>query len=67
VTIDNNILAGGSYALDVENTGHGSVTNVALTNNHLGSGLYGISDFNGASPSLSGNVNDAYTILPTLK
>jgi hypothetical protein len=65
VTIDNNILAGGNYAIYAVDQGNGSPTNISITNNHFGLAQYGNYDYSG-TPMISGNVNDAATILSPL-
>ena len=74
VQIDNNLLIGGGYTVylnEVANgqAGGGAVTNVTFTNNHLGSGTYGTLDLRtelGDQPTISGNVNDGYTLEQSL-
>jgi hypothetical protein len=39
---------------------------VSFTNNHIGAGQYGATDFNKASPTYTGNVNDGAALVATL-
>jgi hypothetical protein len=38
------------------------VSNVSITNNHMGTGIYGITDFMKSSPVYTGNLNDGATL-----
>jgi Ca2+-binding RTX toxin-like protein len=68
ITVDNNLLVGGGYTIyvDAQFTG-GSITGVLITNNHMGTGSYGITNFNRASPVYTGNVNDGWSIADDLE
>ena len=69
VTLNDNILVGGSYPIYVINSGQGAPTNVSITDNHLpgeGSADGGDFDFSGSTPTTSGNVDDASSILQEL-
>jgi Bacterial Ig-like domain/FG-GAP-like repeat len=67
ITVDNNLLVGGGYTIYVDAQFNSSpITGVAITNNHMGSGQWGITNFNGTSPVYTGNVNDGWDILQTL-
>jgi len=65
VTIDNNYLVGGGYAVYINEVakgqaGGGRVTNVTVTNNRIGAGSWGVFDLRselGLVPILSGNIN----------
>ena len=64
VTMNNNILVGGDYTIYVDGSaGGGAVSNISITNNHLGAGIYGYTDFAGSSPVFTGNVNDGATLV----
>ncbi len=67
VTVDNNLLVGGGYTIYVDGQfGGGSITDVRITNNHMGSGGFGVTNFNKTSPVYTGNVNDGSSIVPLL-
>ena len=64
VTMNNNILVGGDYTIYVDGSaGGGAVSNISITNNHLGTGIYGYTDFAGSSPVFTGNVDDGATLV----
>ncbi|SFO57499.1 hypothetical protein SAMN05216330_103701 [Bradyrhizobium sp. Ghvi] len=67
VSVDNNLLVGGGFTVysDAQFNG-GSITGVSFTNNHMGSGYWGVTDFNLSSPTYTGNVNDGATLAATL-
>ena len=67
VSVDNNLLVGGGFTVysDAQFNG-GSITGVSFTNNHMGSGYWGVTDFNLSSPIYTGNVNDGATLTATL-
>jgi hypothetical protein len=67
ISVDNNLLSGGGYTVytDAQFTG-GSISGVSFTNNHIGAGQYGTTDFNKASPTFTGNVNDGAALVATL-
>ncbi|WP_141937364.1 Ig-like domain-containing protein [Bradyrhizobium sp. UNPA324] len=67
VSVDNNLLVGGGFTVysDAQFNG-GSITGVSFTNNHMGSGYWGVTDFNLNSPTYTGNVNDGGTLAATL-
>jgi hypothetical protein len=63
ITVNNNLLVGGGYTIYVD--GHfnsNPISGVTITNNHMGSGGFGITNFNGTSPTYTGNVNDGSTL-----
>ena len=63
ITVNNNILVGGDYTIYVDGSASSApVTNVSITNNHMGTGIYGITDFSKSSPVYTGNVNDGATL-----
>ena len=67
ISVDNNLLVGGGFT--VYDDGHfnsNPITGVSFTNNHMGSGGYGITDFNGTKPTYTGNVNDGAALAATL-
>jgi len=75
VTVNNNLLVGGGYTVYlVSNTqsnggggAGGPVSNVSYTNNHLGSGYWGTTAFEGPyNPVYTGNVNDGATLAAAL-
>ncbi|MEH2479024.1 uncharacterized protein YukE [Nitrobacteraceae bacterium AZCC 2146] len=63
ISVDNNLLVGGGYTIysDAQFTG-GSITGVSITNNHVGGGAWGATDFNLNSPIYTGNVNDGASL-----
>ena len=59
VQVDNNLLVGGGYTIYVDGQfGSSSITGVSITNNHMGAGRWGITNFNKTSPIYKGNIND---------
>lgn len=67
ISADNNLLVGGGFTVysDAQFSG-GSITGVSFTNNHMGSGYWGATDFNLNSPTYTGNVNDGATLASAL-
>lgn len=67
ITVDNNLLFGGGYTVysDAQFSG-GSITGVSITNNHIGGGYWGPTDFNNSSPTYTGNINDGATLISAL-
>ena len=70
VTVNNNILVGGDYTVYMDASGDGGpgtgtpVTNVSFTNNHMGTGIYGYTDFiHWTNPVYTGNINDGQTLI----
>ncbi len=67
IVVDNNLLVGGDYTIYATGVNvRGSVTDIQITNNHLGKGTYGYTIFEQAGVTASGNVNDGYTLLAQL-
>jgi hypothetical protein len=67
VTINNNLLVGGDYTVyDDDHFNSNPSTNVSITNNHLGTGLFEYTDSNGTSPVFMGNVDDGTALVQTL-
>ena len=69
ITVDNNILVGGGYTIysDAQFSG-GSISGVSITNNHIGGGYWGDTNFNKSNPVYTGNVQDGLALsqnLPT--
>ena len=63
ITVNNNVLVGGDYTIYVDGSASSApVSNVSITNNHMGAGIYGITDFMKSSPVYTGNVNDGATL-----
>ena len=59
IKVDNNLLVGGGYTIYVDGQfGSSSITGVSITNNHMGAGRWGITNFNKTSPIYKGNIND---------
>ncbi|WP_253706016.1 Ig-like domain-containing protein [Bradyrhizobium sp. WD16] len=67
ISVDGNLLVGGGYTAytDAGFSG-GSVSGVSFTNNHMVTGAFGVTDFNQASPTYSGNVNDGAMLVSAL-
>ena len=67
ITVNNNVLVGGDYTIYVDGSASSApVSNVSITNNHMGAGIYGITDFMKSSPVYTGNVNDGATLAAAL-
>lgn len=74
VTITNNLLVGGDYTVYVDGSkGSAPVTNVNISNNHLGAGIYGEWYLDSGTlgsanyqVTTSGNVNDGTALAATL-
>jgi hypothetical protein len=67
ITVDNNLLVGGGYTIYVDGQFNGgSITGVSITDNHMGRGHWGITNFNRTSPVYTGNVNDGVSIAASL-
>lgn len=67
ITVDTNLLVGGGYTIYVD--GHfnnNPITGVSITNNHMGTGSGGITDFNGTSPTYTGNAEDGAALAAAL-
>lgn len=59
IVVDNNYLSGGDFTVYLDRQFNSNpATNISITNNKLGSGIYGYFDFNKSSPNVSGNVDD---------
>ncbi len=68
VVVDNNILVGGGYTIYVDAQFNSSpITGVVITNNRMGSGGFGIVNFNRTRPVYTGNTNDGATLARGLK
>jgi hypothetical protein len=68
VTVDNNLLAGGSFTIYSDAKFNSNpITGVSITNNHIASGQYGPILFRGNSPNFTGNAYDGAVLLRTLK
>jgi Ca2+-binding RTX toxin-like protein len=67
ISVDNNVLVGGGYTVyaDGQFSG-GSISGVSFTNNHLGGGQWGDTDFNNTNPTYTGNVDDGLSIVNNL-
>ena len=64
ITVTNNLIEGGGFS--IYDDGHfnaNAITGISITNNHLGGAAYGDTDFNGTTPTYTGNVDDAATLL----
>ena len=67
IKVNNNVLVGGDYTIYVDGSASSApVSNVSITNNHMGAGIYGITDFMKSSPVYTGNVNDGATLASAL-
>jgi ribosomal protein L6P/L9E len=59
VTINHNLLSGGDFTVYVDGHFNSSpMTNVSVTNNVMGVGTYGYTDFNQTNPTFHGNIDD---------
>ena len=67
ITVDDNILVGGGFTIYVDaQFNNNPITGVSITDNHMKSGSYGITNFNKSNPVYSGNVNDGASLLAIL-
>ncbi len=67
IKVDDNLLVGGGYTVyDDAHFNSSTISGVSFTNNHMGAGQYGITDFNGTNPTYTGNVNDGKALAATL-
>ncbi len=67
IKVDNNLLYGGGYTIyDDAQFNSNPITGVSITNNHMGGGYWGATDFNGTNPTYTGNVNDGAALVATL-
>jgi hypothetical protein len=67
IIVDDNILVGGGYTIYVDGQFNTNpISGVLITNNHMGSGYWGITDFNRTAPIYAGNVNDGASLAQTL-
>jgi large repetitive protein len=68
VTVDNNLLAGGSFTIYSDAKFNSNpIAGVSITNNHIASGQYGPTLFRGNSPTYTGNAYDGAVLLRALK
>lgn len=71
ITVDNNLLVGGGYTIYVDGQFKGGpISGVSITNNRMGKGFYGTTNFNKTSPVYTGNLDDGASIasnLPTTR
>ena len=67
ILVTDNLLVGGGYTIysDGQFTG-GAMTGIQITNNHVGGGYWGDLNSNSTSPTYTGNIKDATTIVDTL-
>src|SRR6202000_2775082 len=67
ISVDNNLLVGGGFTVyDAQQFSGGTISGVSFTNNHMGAGQYGITDFTVTNPTYTGNVNDGAALAATL-
>jgi hypothetical protein len=67
IKVDSNVLVGGGYTVySADQFTGGSISDVSFTNNHMGSGQWGVTDFVGNSPTYTGNVDDGATVVQNL-
>ena len=67
ILVENNVLVGGGYTVYCDaQFNNEPITNVRFINNHMGTGGFGITNFNGTNPVYTGNVNDGAAIAQTL-
>lgn len=68
IVVDNNLLVGGGYTIYVDaQFNNNPITGVVITNNRMGSGGFGIVNFNRTKPVYTGNVNDGAILARGLK
>jgi hypothetical protein len=67
IQVSNNLLVGGGYTVysDARATS-APITGVSFTNNHIGGGQFGPTDFENNNPTYTGNVNDGVALAATL-
>ena len=59
IIVNNNRLVGGGYTVyDSAQFNSNPIAGVSITNNRLGKGQWGYTDFNGTSPPFTGNADD---------
>ncbi len=64
VVVTDNLLVGGGYTIYVDGQFNNyPITNVSITNNHMGTGGFGITNFNKTNPIYTGNVNDGWDLI----
>jgi hypothetical protein len=67
IVVDNNLLVGGGYTIyDDAHFNGNPISGVSITNNHIGNGHWGGTNFNGTSPIYKGNVDDGAALAQTL-
>ena len=67
INVDNNLLIGGGFTVyDDARTAGNTITNVSFTNNHMGGGQFGDTDFLNSNPVYTGNVDDGLALVATL-
>jgi hypothetical protein len=67
ISVDDNLLVGGGFTVyDDAHFNSNAISGVSFTNNHMGSGGYGVTNFNGTNPTYTGNVNDGAALAATL-
>jgi hypothetical protein len=68
IEIDNNLLVGGGYTVYVDGrSGNRPISNVTISNNHMGRGHWGIVNFKNTSPVYKGNVDDGTVLAKALR
>jgi len=67
IIVDNNLLLGGGYTIYVDGQFNSNpISGVSITNNHMGRGYWGITNFNKTSPVYTGNTNDGAALARAL-
>lgn len=67
IKVDGNLLAGGGYTIYVDGQFNSNpITGVSITNNHLGTGGYGSTNFNQSNPTYTGNATDGWSMVDGL-
>lgn len=67
IKVDGNLLAGGGYTIYVDGQFNSNpISGVSITNNHLGKGGYGTTNFNKTNPTFSGNSTDGWSLVDGL-
>ncbi len=63
VQVSGNLLAGGGYTIYVDaHFNSNPITNVSITDNHMGQGYWGYTNFNGVRPVHTGSVYDGWAL-----
>jgi hypothetical protein len=68
IIVENNLLIGGGYTIYVDARFNSSaVSNVRISNNHMGAGKWGVTSFSKHTPLYEGNTDDGFEQLKLLR